>query len=275
MATRYALTLGGLGVFTLLAGRFLLASPILVALTLLHSRQRLTMRDFLKCFLVALVFPGLYFLFENHGIARTSAFLASIIIASIPILTGILARFFLKEHLGLQGWLGAFLSIAGIITVILLAAPSSGKMLNSEEVEAVFTGTTVFGALLLVAAAVMGAVYITAARHLMARYRPLTLSTIQSLLGLLFFSPLALLEISRGDFSMNVWGLAAVGFLGIGASLIGFLAFNHALRSIEAGKASLFLNLVPLLSLIFGWIFLGERLYPAQALGGFAVVGGG
>lgn len=267
VATRYALTAGGLGVFTLLAGRLLIASLILILLMLIRGWRKLNGKDLLRLLAMGIIYPGLYFLFETTGLARIPAFLASIIIASIPALTGIIAHVFLKERMGLRGWGGTFLSVIGVALVVLLA---------DREVAA--TGqqapTPVIGVLLTSGAAIMGAVYITLARHLTRSYQPLTLTTAQSIIGLLLFLPMASLELARGQFYFNLWGLIALGFLGIAVSVAGFLSFNKALSMIEASKASLFLNIIPVISIVLGWFLLGERMNPGQGIGALVVIGG-
>lgn len=266
VATRYALTAGGLGIFTLLAGRFLIASLILILLMLIRGRQKLNGKDLLRLLAMGIIYPGLYFLFETTGLTRIPAFLASIIIAGIPALTGIIAHVFLKERMGLRGWGGIFLSIIGVALVVLLAnreVPSTGQLPASLS-----------GVLLTGGAAIMGAVYITLTRHLTRSYQPLTLTTAQSIIGSLLFLPMASLELAGGQFYFNLWGLIALGFLGIVVSVVAFLSFTKALTMIEASKASLFLNIIPIISLILGWLLLGEGINPGQGIGALVVIGG-
>ena len=267
VATRYALTAGGLGVFTLLAGRFLIASLILILLLLIRGRQKLKGKDLLRLLAIGVIYPGLYFLFETTGLTRIPAFLASMIIASIPALTGIIAHVFLKERMGLRGWAGTFLSMIGVALIVLLANREAAVPGQQASI-------SIAGVLLTAGAAIMGAVYITSARHLTRSYQPLTLTTAQSLIGLLLFLPMASLELARGQFYFNFWGLVALGFLGIGVSVGAFLSFNKAVSMIEASKASLFLNIIPVISLILGWLLLSESINLGQGFAGLAVIGG-
>ncbi|NOY09651.1 MAG: DMT family transporter [Spirochaetes bacterium] len=270
IATRYALTLGGFGVFTLISGRFLISSIILLIITFIKGRERISLKELITFILVGIVYPGLYFLFETTGIARTPAFISSIIIASIPVLTGIFAGIFLKERLSWKGWAGAFLSILGIIVIVLM----SGQRGSGNSRPAGFSGSTLTGVLLVFCAAVTGAFYTTSARYFMGKFKPLTLTTIQNVLAFIFFTPAAAVEIGRHGFSVNTGGFAAVVFLGICASALAFLCFNKALSLIEAGKASLFLNVIPIISLVSAWLILGERINYLQGLGGIVVIAG-
>jgi drug/metabolite transporter (DMT)-like permease len=268
VATRYALTDGGLGVFTVLAARFLLSSLILLVLVAVRGRERLGRRRMGVLLGAAVVYPGLYFFLETTGISRTSAVLTSIIISIIPVLTGVASRLFLKERLALRGWTGALLSVGGIAAIVILGR--SGVSAASGTAGEV----SWLGVLVLSGAVIMGTIYITSTRYLMGMVRPLTLTTVQNVMGFLFFVPLAGAEMARGLPTLSLGALAAIGFLGIGASVGAILSFNKALSLIEAGRASMFLNVIPVISLLFGWLLLGERLAPLQLVAAAVVVGG-
>ena len=272
VATRYALTDGGLGIFTVLAARFLLSSLILLVLVAVRGWERLGRRRLGILVGAAVVYPGLYFFLETAGIARTSAVLTSIIISIIPVLTGVTARLFLKERLALRGWVGALLSVGGIAAIVLLGRSAKG---TAGEV-------SWLGVLVLSGAVIMGTIYITSTRYLvgnrgllaMGSVRPLTLTTVQNVMGFLFFVPFAGAEMVRGLPAPGLGSLAAIGFLGVGASVGAILSFNKALSLIEAARASMFLNVIPVISLLFGWLLLGERLATLQLLAGAVVIGG-
>jgi len=268
VATRYALTDGGLQVFTVLAARFLLSSLILLALVAWRGRERLGWRRLGVLLAASVVYPGLYFFLETEGIARTSAVLTSIIISIIPVLTGVAARLFLRERLPLRGWLGAFLSVGGIAAIVLLGRSSSGAASGTAG------EVSWLGVLVLSGAVVMGTIYITSTRYLMASVRPLTLTTVQNLMGFVFFAPLAGIELARGLPTLSPGVVIAIGFLGVGASVGAILSFNKALSLMEAGRASMFLNVIPVISLLFGWFLLGERLAPLQLVAGAVVIAG-
>ena len=217
-----------------------------------------------------MVYPALYFIFETTGIERTPAFLSSLIISSIPVLTGLTARIFLKEKLAFRGWLGIFISIAGIVLILLGAGknPATG----ASEI-------SVLGVLLMFGAAVTGAVYTTATRYLVTRYTPLTLTTFQSAFAFVFFTIIAGVRVGYSSrcivgvlSSIKIGGIVAVLFFSIFASVISFLFYTRALTVMKAGKVSLFLNTIPVISLILAWLILGERVYLAQIPGFIGVI---
>ena len=62
---------------------------------------------------------ALYNVALNHGQLTVSAGAASLIVASIPLFTSLLAVVFLGEHLGLRGWSGLAVGFCGVALITL------------------------------------------------------------------------------------------------------------------------------------------------------------
>lgn len=81
--------------------------------------------------------------------------------------------------------------------------------------------------------------------------------------------PLLLLEVAGGG---AIWptplGWAIVAFVGIGPSLVGQLFYMRGIELIGPGRASIFMNLIPIFAAFLGILIVGERfgLYHAAAL---------
>jgi drug/metabolite transporter (DMT)-like permease len=69
-------------------------------------------------------------------------------------------------------------------------------------------------------------------------------------------------------------GAASILYLGVFVTLGAYGLYNYGMSKIPAGQASAFVNLIPVISMLLGWAWLGERLNAAQ-LAGVAVVFGG
>jgi drug/metabolite transporter (DMT)-like permease len=63
-------------------------------------------------------------------------------------------------------------------------------------------------------------------------------------------------------------------YLGVGCTAANFALFNHALKRMSAERASAFQYMVPVLSAVLAFAFLGEPLTWPLLLGGVAVLGG-
>jgi drug/metabolite transporter (DMT)-like permease len=95
----------------------------------------------------------------------------------------------------------------------------------------------------------------------------------QSLFGAIGFVPFALFE--RMDWSA-LTPLVAINvlYLGVFCSAIGYLFYVASLKTLGAGVSSVFINLIPVVSVIASFLILGERLSPIQLAGGIVAVGG-
>lgn len=68
--------------------------------------------------------------------------------------------------------------------------------------------------------------------------------------------------------------LLVPGYLGLLASLAGYLGWNWALKRSDPSQVAAFIVLIPVLAHLWGYIFLNETLTWLALLGGLAVLGG-
>ena len=262
------LVLSGFGPFSYIFFRFV-GSSVFFALLLIHRRRRGPLQRkigrsaHLKLALMALFEPGLYFLFETIGMQYTSASSASLIIASIPAMVALLAGFILKEHLVRREWVGVLLSVAGAF------------ILAGFDDNAAYAESSLLGNGLVVLAAISAACYMIIARHLSANVSVLEVTSYQIFYGALYFFPVFLFRLPYTDWSrINPEAVGALLFLILCATLLAFLFYNTALSKIHASKAAVFLNGVPVVSVIVSALLLGEQLGPVQMAGGVVIIAG-
>ena len=63
-------------------------------------------------------------------------------------------------------------------------------------------------------------------------------------------------------------------FLGVFVTLGAFGLYNWGMSRIPAGKASIFINLVPVIAVLIGWLAMGEALTTTQWIAALAVMTG-
>jgi drug/metabolite transporter (DMT)-like permease len=261
VATKIALQ--SFSVFSYIFIRFALAGIVFGILLKKSSRPRLPGRIHLQLLAVAFFEPGLYFVLETVGLQRTSASSASIIIASIPVVVALVAAVLLKEKLRMRGWSGIVLSLAGIAVLTLFDD-------NPD-----YQDISVIGNLLVFLSALSASGYIITARRLAARLSALEITGYQILYGALFFLPMFLLERIRGvAVTYTAESVAALIFLVIFSTVIAFLSYNYALTRIDASRAAVFLNGVPVVTVVVAAVMLGESLGILQLIGGAVVLTG-
>jgi drug/metabolite transporter (DMT)-like permease len=230
----------------------------------------------LLCLLVA-GNPCLYFLLESNALRFTTSSQAGVVVAAAPLLVALGARLFLGEQMSVTGAAGLIVSIAGVAGMTLLGG-SPGGAPAASAVNAPLGNVLEMGAMIAAAA------YTLSSSRLGRRYSPWLLTALQLAAGALFFLP-GLLFLIRDGWPGLPWGpatspvspwtlVAVLGYLGSFVTLGAFALFNWGLSRLPAARAALFLNLIPVVAVLVGWVLLGESLSLVQCLCAVAVIGG-
>ena len=248
---------------TYMGVRFLIASVLLAVVMALRGRPAFSRKTHLLIALTALAEPVAYFLFESYGIRLITATTASLIIATIPLAVTILASLFLGEPARPGGLVAVGVSIAGIALLVVGGDPAGESARNQ-----------VVGILLVAGAVLSAAFYITLARDLTQKVDPVHLTVIQTWWGAAVFGLLWGMQSPSGRSlaGLSAWGWIALAFLAVGATVGAFLLYNWALRYERAATAALYINAIPVITALTGWVALGERLTPLQLAGGAIVL---
>lgn len=248
----------------LLALRFAMACAVLVPAFLVFQREVLRLRDLGLFCLLGLMEPGLYFLCETRGLLYTSASVASLIIGSIPVFVMLLASLFLKEPLRLRAGLGTAMTLVGIAFLV-----------HKDMATAAVGPSPLKGNLLIMGAALCASVYTIVSRSLSARYRPMTLTTIQATFATVFFTLLVFTDgSSLASRPLSASSLSSVIFLGVLATLVAFWLYNFSLSVLPASQVAVLINLIPLVTVLSARGFLNETLSWPQWAGAFFILAG-
>lgn len=197
--------------------------------------------------------PCLYFIFESLALQDTSAAQAGMITALLPLLVAVGAYFLLHETIARNTWLGFALAVLGALWLTFASEADSHApnplLGNFYELLAMLCATG----------------YTLLLKHLSARYSPFILTAMQAFIGSLFFLPLALA--SSGLPSMpGPQGLLALIYLGTVVTVGAYGLYNFGVSRLPASQATGFINLIPVFTLIFAALLLGEVLSGQQAL---------
>ena len=206
-------------------------------------------RDDIKYILLMVIFePCLYFLFESHALTYTSAGQAGMITAMMPLITAIAAAVFLKEYISKKMILGSIIALGGAVSLSLTSSTSlsAPNPLLGNSLE--------FGAM------VCAAGYTIAVRHLVKKFSVIFLTAIQSFAGMIFFLPFAVWETSSIPLHLSISSMLPVVYMGVVVTLGGYGLYNFGLSRMEANKAAVYINLIPIFSVLLAFLVLGEKL---------------
>ena len=260
VATKIALE--GFSAFTLIFGRFALASCLFAGILAYRGLPSFSRREHIRVFLMALFDPGLYFIFETIGLQHTTAPKAALIIATIPVAVTALAAFLLRERPSIVNLLGIGLSLAGI-TVLVAGDPQ----LNWRF------GGPILGDLLIFGAVLSATFYIVNARNLARNRTALQITSVQAFYGAIFYAPAFFWELPSMNWSaVSGLSVGALIYLTLFATIGAFLCYNYALATVSASRAAVFINGIPVVTAAASWLLLGEKLTLIQAGGGLLVL---
>lgn len=198
----------------------------------------------------------LYFLLENIALKYTTASNTAIIVSLAPFFTALLASVVIKlEHLYPRFFIGFIVAFIGIVLV-------SSKDLAFES--------SPLGDFLALLAAIAWAFYSIFTRKIGAlSYNNLAATRAIFLYGLLFMLPVFCVLPFNIDMEIMLApiNLLNILFLGIGASAICFATWNYAINILGVIQSSLYIYLVPVVTIVAAFIYLDERMTPLMIIG--------
>lgn len=206
----------------------------------------------------------LYYLLENIALTFTMASNVGVISAIVPFFTAILTYFYLKnEPLRINFFIGFVVALIGIFLIS-------------------FNGTINFkvnplGDLLAIAATLVWAIYSVISKKISSfGYHTIQATRQVFFYGILFMIPtLFLFDFKLGfERLANPVNLFNMFFLGLGASALCFVTWNFAIKKLGAIKTSIYIYLVPVITVITAMIVLHEPLTWMAILGTFLTLTG-
>ena len=203
--------------------------------------------------------PVIYFIGETSGIQYTNSSFAGIIIAIIPVVTALMSAVFLHERMSLATFAWILCSVAGAFVISLTQTSSGAVQLK--------------GILYLMVAVISASVFYILSRYASDEFTPFERTFIMLLLGCVYFTGQAAVQHGADFIPLMVSGLTdryvmiPVLYLSVLSSVVAFLLQNYAITYLELAKLTVLENIIPVISVTAGVLFLGEPFSLVQLIG--------
>ena len=209
---------------------------------------------------IGVLWFGVYNVALNAGEQHVDAGTAVMLIQVSPVLVALLAAVFLNEQFTLYLGLGLALAFGGVGLIATASGDSNGDR-------------SVLGVVLCLVAAVAYSISLVLQKPLMARLPAIQVTWLACTVGAVVCLPFVgrLVDDTRAASATDVWWVV---YLGVFPTAIAFTTFAYALRTMTASSLGVTTYLVPPITIVMGWLFLGETPPNMAYVGGvLALVG--
>ncbi len=203
-----------------------------------------------------------YHVFLNVGTRHTTSAVAALVVALAPGMTLVLAVALRLDRIRPRQVIGLAVAFFGVVVVVALG---TGEDLSFESAR---------GPLIVLGAPIAFALYNVILKPLLGRHDLLALTAATSLVGTLGLVPFVRASTLDTVVDASAGGIALILYLGLLATLLGYIWWNTGLRGLGPTRAVTYAYAIPPLAVLIGAIALDEPLTLWLAVGATLVVGG-
>jgi drug/metabolite transporter (DMT)-like permease len=246
--------------------RFAVASVCLYIFVLrTHGKiPPLKKRQILPALLLGLTGVFSYNVCFFSGLKTVTAGRASLIIATNPVFIALLASVLFRERLSALRLAGIALSVTGAATVIGHGHP-----------QMVIQGGLGRGELYILGAVASWVAYSLIGKAAMRDLSPLVAVTYSCMIGTLALLPPALMEGVLGGLRHYPWSAwLSILYLGLMGTVMGFIWYYEGIKAIGPARAGVFINIVPLSSVLLAFFLLHEPVDISLLAGAVLIITG-
>ena len=243
-----------IGPYTVIFIRMIFASLCFVYFIKGFFKYKFTKKDIYYILALGFFEPCLYFLFEAQALQYTSASQAGMLASLMPLITAILAGYLLKEVITQKLIFGSLLAMIGVI------------WLSVNSTTSVSAPNPMLGNFLEFCAMSCGAGYTIVAKHLSSKFSAIFITAVQSFIGMVFFFPFFIYEMNTMTMNFTVEGMSWILYLGVVVTLGGYGLYNYAITKLDASKVAVYVNLIPIFTLMLAYLILNEKMTESQLI---------
>ena len=203
--------------------------------------------------------PVIYFFGETAGIQYTNSSFAGIMIALIPVVTVLMSAVFLHERISLRTFGWVLCSVAGAFIISMVQTGNGSVQLK--------------GIMFLMVAVISAVVFYLLSRTVAQYFTPFERTFIMMVMGFVCFTLSAVVR--EGDQFMPLlragltdkYVMLPILYLALLSSVAAFMLQNYAITYLSVAQCTVFENIIPVVSVAAGVIFLGEPFSFIQLVG--------
>ena len=205
----------------------------------------------------------LYNIFFMVGLKYTTASHSALLISLSPLMGALIEAASRREQVRAPLALG------------LLFATLGASMIIAGRGAIGFDRSMIIGDILTLCATLLWALYTVAARPLLRRYSPVTVTAWSVAAGAILLLPFSIRDIVAQSWSRPssaAWG--ALAFSAFIAAGVAYSLWYEGVKRIGVTRTMVYHYLMPFVAVVFAALFLHERIGLSQIIGGIAIIGG-
>ncbi len=252
-------------VYSLTFFRFLIAAVVLFFILRIKGVDlTLEKKDIPRVVLLSLLGMVGYHVFFFTALKHTSSVNTSLIAAMNPIVTTIMASIFLKEKFPRKAIGGILISFTGVALIV-----------TNGSLEVIKNMSFNIGDIYMLMAILSFSIYFIVLKGIVGRVDPMKLTFYVFFFCVVMLVPMVIYEnpveylprtTSKG------WG--SLIYMSIFASVVAYLIQQISVKRIGPAKTSLYVNLVPLFSMVMAYFILGEVITLPKIFAGAMIISG-
>jgi drug/metabolite transporter (DMT)-like permease len=218
------------------------------------TKVKFDSKDLPRLLVISFANVPLYHLSLNFGETSVSAGLAGLLVSLGPVLIVLLSRISLKEKIGKKLALALVIATVGVVVLSIpdLTGPAG----------------SVVGILEVVITALAYALFAVLSKPLVSKYGALPIAIRAGTLGTMMLLPLLSLSFFTQVSRLSFNGWISVLYLSILSTVIGYSMFYTLVSRGTVSRLSIQLYLIPIISVISGFLILGEQITLYTFVGG-------
>ncbi len=248
----------GADAMTLMLMRLGIAAPFFITvLFVLEGKNgfQITIKEALTFAFMGIMGIGGAMFFSFYSLEFIDASLSTLVVFTYPAVTTVMLMIFMREKVTSARFISLLLTFTGL-SMVVRVDKTALLYLNGK------------GIVFALIASLCFAIYNTLSEKMIKNVSPVYLTSYCSVFLFAFF--FAMFGNRSFPDSPQVW--AAASLLGIFSGFIPFLLFMYGVRKIGAGRSVIISSLGPVFTVLWTYLFLGERLDIIQIVGMMIII---